>query len=269
MRWRMTAAAVLPVVALVAVSPAAARQAPRLGAGTRSVRRCGSRPQPTFAHRAFREVFSDGFGGSALKAGDWTPGWFGSGVSGPVNSAETAAYDSANVRVHNGSVHLRLTGHPVTVGGRTFPHTGALISSNGKQQFAPPVAIEWQVRIPGGTPIADWPALWSDGQHWPVDGELDVLEGLTGAASLHFHSAMTEAGGYPAGHWAGWHDFGAYWQAGKVRWYWDGRKVGELRAGITAVPQYLVADFTTEAGDRLMLPATLRINHVRVWQPCG
>src|SRR5579872_1120825 len=58
----------------------------------------GSRtPEPTWTpHAGYKLIFNDEFNGTKLGS-DWTPGWLGTGITGPVNLMETAAYSSANV----------------------------------------------------------------------------------------------------------------------------------------------------------------------------
>ena len=59
--------------------------------------------------------------------------------------------------------------------------------------------MEARIWLPGSARIADWPAFWADGQNWPTDGEIDVLEGLSGQACVHFHNSAGGAGPAPAG----------------------------------------------------------------------
>ena len=128
--------------------------------------------------------FYDGFTGTHLNARLWTPRAGSARASpGPVDRAEMAAYRSANVWVSGGYLHLRLAHSPVASGGRTYSWTGALVTSNGHYSFTYG-ALAWRAYIPGapGGRLAGWPALWAGGQHWPGDGEMDVLEGLGGSA---------------------------------------------------------------------------------------
>ena len=73
----------------------------------------------------------------------------------------------------------------------TAPTSGGLVSTNPDDgqaghtgfQIAPtpgkPVFVEFKATLPadGDGQVANWPALWLDGQTWPQDGEIDVMEG--------------------------------------------------------------------------------------------
>ena len=49
--------------------------------------------------------------------------------------------------------------------------------------------VEARIYVPdnGAGGLQNWPAFWMTGQDWPIDGEIDVLEGLGGPACGHFH----------------------------------------------------------------------------------
>lgn len=216
---------------------------------------------------SWQRTFSDGFGGTSLKTQNWTPGWFGSGTSGPVNSEETADYSSKNVVLGGGSVALQLHIGEHTGG---FNNTGALISTNSHKSFAPPaggqLGIEWKACLSGYGPhgLFDWPALWvnRDGGN-----ESDIMEGLEGDASAHFHPGSF--GVSPSGAWEGCHKFGEEWSPHNfVKYYYDGVKIGEYRSSsISGSPMYLVADMTVNGDPQeIVKNASLIINWVRVWQ---
>src|SRR6266508_4497851 len=44
-------------------------------------------------------VFADEFGGTGLDPATWRPGWFGTGITGPVNGAERACYRGSHATV--------------------------------------------------------------------------------------------------------------------------------------------------------------------------
>jgi len=123
-------------------------------------------------------AFQDNFSGTSLNKTNWVPYWFSDGTINP--GSGTRGYAS-NVVV-NGQLNLIM---------RTSTN-GALISSNphgGAKpgfQFAFGYA-EAQMTLPtNGTVISHWPAWWLDGQSWPMDGEIDIMEGLSGHAAWHY-----------------------------------------------------------------------------------
>src|SRR6185437_15367710 len=64
-------------------------------------------PGPVGQSGSWNLIFSDEFNSTALDRTKWTPGWFGSGITGPVNSSELACYDSAHVtEAGDGNLHL-------------------------------------------------------------------------------------------------------------------------------------------------------------------
>lgn len=220
---------------------------------------------------------ADEFNGAALDTTTWRPGWFGSGVSGPVSSGELACYNSNNVSFPgDGSVHLKITATSATCSGSTKPYTGALLSSNpsdgrssGGYRFTYG-AVESRIYLPsyGGTRVANWPAVWTDGQNWPADGEMDIMEGLGGDACWHFHSPSGGPGGCGVGDFTGWHTVAAEWQPGRVDYYYDGAKVGSVATGITTSPMYLILNNSVSgwAGATTVAPADMAVDYIRVWQ---
>jgi hypothetical protein len=102
--------------------------------------------------------------------------------------------------------------------------------------------MQARIWLPGhGGRILNWPAFWADGQNWPKDGEIDVLEGLGGRACWHFVNPATVRGGCAAGTFSnGWHTFAADWEPGSITYYYDGRSARTIRSGITHAPMYLI-----------------------------
>ncbi|MEU8925735.1 family 16 glycosylhydrolase [Kitasatospora sp. NPDC048545] len=217
---------------------------------------------------AWHSVFADEFNGSSLDAAKWNPNWFGCSTctTQPVNSQEAAAYSPSQVSVSGGSLHLAAVQKPATVNGKTYPYTSGLINTNGKAQFTYG-AFESRIYLPpSGSQVANWPAFWADGQNWPTDGELDVMEGLGGEACYHFHSDAGGPGGCAHGDFSGWHTYGAEWAPGSVTYYYDGVKVGQITTGVTSAPMYLILDNAVDSKYPAVAPADMQVDYVRVWQ---
>jgi beta-glucanase (GH16 family) len=226
-------------------------------------------------------VLNSTFTGSSLDNSVWRTGWFGSGVTVPVNSYEDDCYSPSNVSFPgDGSLHLNVTATSSTCGGKTHPYTGSLVSSNpndgrssGGFQYTYGV-LEARVYVPAdGTKIANWPAVWADGQSWPNDGEDDLMEGLAGQACYHFHYlSISGEGASGPGHCdttltPGWHTFASDWQPGSVTYYYDGKDVGSISTGITSSPMYIILDNTVYPGEANLTEAdSMDVSYVRVWQ---
>jgi len=218
---------------------------------------------------SWQMIFDDEFNGSSLDTSNWSTGWFGSGITAPVNSEELECYDPAQVVEGAGELDLNLIAQSETCGGQTRPYASGLVSTAGKFTFTYGY-VEVRAWLPGGSTISDWPGIWTDGQSWPTDGELDLVEGLGGQACWHFHDPQGAPGGCEPGssYTGGWHTYGADWEPGSVTYYYDGTVVGTITTGITSAPMYLVLDLAAdnEYGGPVAAPATLRIDYVRVWQ---
>lgn len=225
-------------------------------------------PQPTGPGGQWKVVFDDEFNGSALDTSKWTPGWFGTGVTPGVNAAELDCYDSAQVGVSGGNLNLTATLRQATCAGKSQAYSSGLVSSNGHFSYTYGVA-EARILVPGTGLIADWPAFWTDGQNWPADGEDDIFEGLGGWACFHFHSLAGGPGGcYSPTFGGGWHTFTADWESGSVTYYYDGIQVNQINPVLTSAPQYLILNLAVDAtyGGPIQVPATMRVDYVRVWQ---
>jgi beta-glucanase (GH16 family) len=220
----------------------------------------------------WRLAFDDAFRGGALNMAGWSTGWLAGGITPPVNSEELECYNPAEVSVSGGVLTLNLIRHTASCGGRSRPYTSGMVNTDGKFQFTYGF-MEARIWMPGrGGRIIDWPAFWADGQNWPRDGEIDVLEGLGGQACWHFVNSAGTRGGCARGTFSnGWHTFGADWEPGSITYYYDGRVVGTIRSGITHAPMYLIINNATahEFGIPVQVPASMRIAYVRVWQHPG
>ncbi len=172
-------------------------------------------------------------------------------------------------------MHLNVTADPSTCGGVTEPYTGAMVTSNpfdgrsgdGGFEYTYGV-LEALVYVPAaGTQIADWPAVWTDGQYWPADGEDDVMEGQGGSACWDFHDLLAVPRSCDQSLTPGWHTFASDWEPGSVTYYYDGVDVGTITTGITSEPMYIALDNTVHANESAVTQAdSMQVQYVRVWQ---
>jgi beta-glucanase (GH16 family) len=216
-------------------------------------------------------AFDDEFNTSSLDTSLWSVGWFGSGITRAVNGLEDACYDPANVSQSGGELDLALAKKTESCGG-TQPYAGALVSTNHRFSFTYGF-VEVRAWLAGsGSTVYDWPQIWTDGQSWPQNGEIDLLEGLGGSACYHWHGPPSGVGygSCPGGPFAGgWHTFGVDWEPGIVTYYYDGRNVGSVAnvtSLITSNPMYLILTSSTSGSSVVQAPVTERFDYVRVWQ---
>jgi hypothetical protein len=209
-------------------------------------------------------VLDDEFNTGSLNTSLWSPDWFG---SGKVSNGTVML--SSNVSVGANGLALQLNS----------PQSGGLVSTNPDDgqpghtgfQIAPtptqPVFVEFKATLPAtasGT-VANWPALWLDGQVWPEDGEIDVMEGLGGTAAFHIHygSGSGQAQGASANSSAGTHTYGVLWTTTGFTFVYDGAVVGTATESLTS-PMYLIMENSNINLDGVF-PATMYVRYVRVW----
>ena len=136
---------------------------------------------PTGVGGDWKLTFDDGFDGTSLDTAKWSTGWYGSGITPPVDSKEMDCYDPAQVTEGGGTLDLTLIRKSEDCGISDPVYTTGLVSTQGKFSFTHGF-IEARVWLPAaaGNPgeVANWPGVWTDGQSWPEDGEIDIAEGL-------------------------------------------------------------------------------------------
>jgi hypothetical protein len=278
LRMRLERVGNLRVTSVVAVKPPAPATAPST-AGSSGSSTTNGPLVPTGVPGTWNLIFDDEFTGTSLNAANWSTGWFGSGITGAVSSSEPECYDPSHVVEANSELDLNLTQESESCGGKTQPYTSGIVTTNGKFSFTYGfVEVRaWLPALANGQ-AADWPAIWLDGQSWPNDGEIDLMEGLGGSVCAHWHGPTNGGAGYgagggtgcPAGTFTGgWHTFAADWEPGSVTFYYDGKDIGSVTnstSTITGFPMYVILNLAGEPGGGTTAPATLRIKYVRVWQ---
>jgi beta-glucanase (GH16 family) len=258
-------------------------------------------PRPV-DRNGWRLVWSDEFDGAGLDPARWAVAdrsTFGDG------NGELACLmrRPENVSVEGGTLHLvaRREAEPLPCGDadRRFPagrrYSSAMISTQGLAQWTYG-RFEVRARTPtaAGTSQGLWPAFWMR----PEDGgrgELDVMEligsSVPGRRTPVHHTIwydytrtvpnQTVAVGLPAGEPSdGMHVYALEWRPGELRWFVDDvltyvrdeRTTPWLRE-VFARPFFLRLNLAvggTWPGAptaRTALPATLLVDHVRVYQP--
>jgi beta-glucanase (GH16 family) len=253
------------------------------GPGT-AVQRERATSSPSGMSGRWKLVFHDEFTGTRLDLGTWRPNWLAGSdreTTKPVNSAELAAYDPRQVRVRNGSLHLRAVGRQTTDNrGRRYRYASGLVQSRHDRRFRYGY-VEARIFLKANTDASlgrvgscgpNWPAFWLNGDDHPEDGEIDVMECLSdGDVAWHYHWSGGSSGGYPP-RWSGrmpggggWHTFAVDWAPGRLTFYYDGRRVGTHTTGVTGAPHYIVLN-NGISGPEIEVPATLRVDYVRVWR---
>jgi hypothetical protein len=211
-------------------------------------------------------VFDDEFAGTSLNKTNWVPYWFSDGTVLPGSNLRGYA---SNVWV-NGQLNLRR----ISTNGACIasnPHGGAKPGFQFTYGYA-----EAELTLPtNGSVIAQWPAWWMDGQSWPMDGEIDIMEGLSGYAWWHYHyDSGSNLDSHPIGGRVnsspGTHIYGVNWYPGHLDFYYDGTRVASptdasLSGGatISSSPMYLILIYAGGSGP---LPATMVAHYVRVFQ---
>jgi hypothetical protein len=201
-------------------------------------------------------VFSDDF--TTWNPDLWADSWFNGG------SMNGTATNPANVSVFNSCAILDLASET----------SGALINTDPGQvpgggfQFGAGYSFEAYILFPGtGTVVFNWPAVWTDGQNWPADGEIDVAEGL-GTMTTNYHSSQgaSNSGTIP-GTWAGaFHKYGVDREAGMNYIYWDGQLVRSYATDDGGSPHYIIICVGPGNETVTGVNGEVLIDWVRVWK---
>jgi beta-glucanase (GH16 family) len=233
----------------------------------------GSSTKPVGVSGNWKLVWNDEFNGTAVNTQHWTRSWFGdaNGYSHPVNSLEDQCFHAGQATVSGGWLHLAMernsNGNCETRSGATAPYKSGVISSNGKYSVKYGY-LEAQIDSAGANgDMSNWAQWWTDGQHWPQDGEIDIMESLTGGQPCaHVHTEDGAQGGCSSMNGTGVHTYGVEWTPAGQRFFYDGHVIGTLRIPIDS-PHYLVLAYGHNAKNPVHVPSEMKVNYVRVWKP--
>lgn len=170
-RWRSAAAAAAAVLTLLVTSltaagepVAASTRVPTATAAAVAARTWTSAAKataPAGVPGTWRPVFADEFGGTTLDTRKWSTGWFGAGVTQPVNDVEPVCYDPRQVQLRgDGALTLALVGRSQWCGGRQRPWSSGLVTTNGRFSYAYG-GSEARIHLPADAAgrLVDWPAF--------------------------------------------------------------------------------------------------------------
>lgn len=223
----------------------------------------------------WRLVWNDEFDGNAVNTDRWTvvsslPG----GYLGCCLNYGNASWAPDHVTVSDGQLHListndPLEGKPYTSGAVTTALTYSLTYGR----------IDIRAQLPRTPGL--WPAFWL----LPVNGdsqsyapyEIDMLEAW-GAdthqvfAYFHWHSYQIQCEASGPDYAAGFHVYTLIWTAGKMQWAVDGVTQCATTAHVPQEPLFLnmsvaVGGKNQATNGATILPQTMNISYVRVWQP--
>jgi beta-glucanase (GH16 family) len=225
---------------------------------------------------SWRSIFDDEFSGGQLDLARWNPNWFGgpSEVTKPVNSAEEACYRPEHNVLAGGALNQYADRFQdcATKTGQVYQAATGAVTTIDKFNFTYGAA---EARIRTSCEPGSWPAWWFNGETWPRDGEMDILESYgdnPDRSTFHYHYAKNGSEYGPGGSVSipdachGYHTYAVDWEPGILRWYYDGKLVWQYADGVTSTPHYLVLLLAVKSLDGAQFPMRMQTDYVRVWQ---
>jgi beta-glucanase (GH16 family) len=223
----------------------------------------------------YRLVFNENF--NTLDSAIWNTNWLGAPgtITKPINSAELAAFDPAQVSIDNDQLKFTAIDKPVTAtDGKRYQYRSGIVESATRKEFTFGI---FESRIfmdgpPNAVPY-NWGAFWLNGHHneWPDRIESDVMENMSGGPMPHFHSVTQQNKGFgasPLVNKSGWHTYAEKWTTKKREYWYDGALCGSVTYTDKDYPQYIVLNLgiSTEQGGPLRVRSFLLVVFCRVWQ---
>jgi hypothetical protein len=169
-------------------------------------------------------------------------------------TGSSAAFSPSQVTYSGNSapIYLRMNSNAT--------RTGA-IDTQTTQLYDAPATLSETVTLPctESGQVDNWPAFWivTTGS-WPAGGEIDVMEGLSGAVYWHYHylsaSGVDSSVGGPVNGFdgCGTHTYEVNWTTSAINFYYDGTNVGTVTPGeigvpIASGPMFVVNDYAASS----------------------
>jgi len=255
LRWLPWATAVPVIMGAAAVSyPQAA------GSGPAAAVAAARQPRPVGVPGRWRLTLNDG----PRQIRGWNT-W-----TGPFNATESDCYSPANVQSYRSVLQLDFTKKPSVCKGASRPYSGAMLTTGAVGSFPAPVFLQaggyFEARIrfllDRRDQTKDWPAFWLSA---PQGHEIDIAEGMIGRLYQVLHTGSQHE------HWnapeRGWHIYGVWVTAWRVRIFYDGRLVYQLPTRwFSGVRLAITVDISE--GPHVLLPAAaaaMQISYIRAW----
>lgn len=233
----------------------------------------------------WRLAFNEDFEGTELPADKWNRCYPSGQPDGCSNAPELQWYQSDNVNVKDGLLHL--TAEKENKNG--FNYTSGMVTTGPLEKHAGQANrfafkygyVEARVKLPKGQGL--WPAVWM----LPADGsgppEIDVLEVLgndtkTAYTTVHWgkDSASKSISTINTTDFSdGFHTVGVLWEKDHIEWFFDGQRVKRF-VGTDQIPHmqmFLLAnlavggDWPGNPNSSTQFPADYQIDWIRVWKP--
>lgn len=233
----------------------------------------------------WRLAFNEDFNGTNLPDDKWNRCYPSAQANGCSNKPELQWYQSSNVNVADGLLHL--TAKKENVNG--FNYTSGMVTTGPLEKHAgldnnfafKYGYVEARVKVPSGQGL--WPAFWL----LPADGsgppEIDMLEVLgndpkTAYATVHWgtEQASKSISTINTTDFSdGFHTVGMRWDKNSIEWFYDGVRVKRF-VGTDQIPHtdmFLVADLAVggewpgSPNGKTIFPADYQVDWVHVWKP--
>jgi len=228
----------------------------------------------------WNRILCDGFDGTSLDTSVWQPNWFGAtltSVTQFVNSTERQCFDPAQLTVAGGELDIAAIHQtcPSTAGASAgFSTTSGIISSYPRFTFTYGLAeIRMWVTGPDENHCHNWDSFWLNGEPAgpsAVGGsgreEYDVAECLGGSFDFHLNPGSVFGGSSSGPISNGWHVFSIDWEPSGATVYYDHTKIGTIAQRVYAAPMYLIVENAIHDSGTVVVPDTMRIDTIAVWQ---